>query len=289
MKNYSLFVFFLFALPLIVVLTSCGTTSNQAPEYARKYQYEDDGLNDDSANPPPVKQAIPKKEPKSRYGNPKSYTVFGKRYFVLNSSKGYKQTGGASWYGKKFHGERTSNGERYDMYAMSAAHKTLPLPSYVKVTNLDNQRNVIVRINDRGPFHQGRIIDLSYTAAHQLGIVAKGTGRVEVEAIDVENWQRQQSHNTTAIKTPGLSSRPVATGTGLSYIQVGAFADNNNAQVLATKLGLLLKQPVSIVKKKIKTQWLNIVKIGPLSSKIVEKITLKQLLDRGYSTARIVK
>lgn len=122
-------------------------------------------------------------EPLSRYGNPDSYEVFGKRYFVLDSARGYRERGGASWYGKKFHGRRTSSGEAYDMYEMTAAHRTLPLPSYVRVTHLGNGRSAIVRVNDRGPFHEDRIIDLSYAAAARLGLTEKGHARVEVEAL----------------------------------------------------------------------------------------------------------
>ena len=111
-----------------------------------------------------IPNAIPKKEPKSRYGNPKSYVVFGKRYYVMDSGKGYIEKGIASWDGTKFHGRRTSSGETYDMYAMTAAHKSLPLPTYVQVTNLSNSKFIVVKVNDRGPFHENRIIDLSYTA-----------------------------------------------------------------------------------------------------------------------------
>jgi len=117
-----------------------------------------------------IPDAIPRNEPLSRGGNQASYEVFGKRYYVLNSAEGFTERGVASWYGNKFHGNQTSNGEIYDMYAMTAAHKRLPLPSYVRVTNLKNQRSVVVRVNDRGPFHKGRIIDLSYVAAKKLGI-----------------------------------------------------------------------------------------------------------------------
>lgn len=134
---------------------------------------------DIALTPDPVVRA----EPKSRYGNPGSYEVFGKRYFVLDSARGYRERGGASWYGKKFHGRRTSSGEPYDMYAMTAAHRTLPLPSYVRVTRLDNGHSVIVRVNDRGPFHDDRIIDLSYAAAARLDIIERGHARVEVEAL----------------------------------------------------------------------------------------------------------
>jgi rare lipoprotein A len=122
-------------------------------------------------------------EPKSRYGNPSSYEVFDQRYFVLDKAEGYRERGGASWYGKKFHGRRTSSGEPYDMYEMTAAHRTLPLPSYVRVTHLGNGRSAIVRVNDRGPFHEDRIIDLSYAAAARLGITEAGHAPVEVEAL----------------------------------------------------------------------------------------------------------
>ena len=130
-----------------------------------------------------VPDATPAAEPRSRYGNPKTYEVMGKRYFVLNSADGYKEGGGASWYGTKFHGKRTSSGEPYDMYQMTAAHKTLPLPTYVRVTRKSNGRSVVVKVNDRGPFHTGRIIDLSYAAAAKLDLLQAGSAEVEVEAL----------------------------------------------------------------------------------------------------------
>lgn len=131
-----------------------------------------------------IPDAVPKAEPRSRYGNPPQYDVAGDRYFVLTSAAGYRERGRASWYGTKFHGKRTSSGEPYDMFAMTAAHKTLPLPTYVRVTNLANGRSVVVRVNDRGPFHQGRIIDLSYAAAAKLDMLQHGSTEVEVAAID---------------------------------------------------------------------------------------------------------
>lgn len=142
-----------------------------------------------------AEKVIPKVEPKSKYGNPKSYVVFGQRYYTLPTSKGYLEQGIASWYGTKFHGRRTSSGETYDMYAMTAAHKTLPLPTYARVTNKKNGRSIIVRINDRGPFHENRIIDLSYAAATKLGIVTMGTGLVEVRAIDPRTSRISQEHS----------------------------------------------------------------------------------------------
>ncbi|MGE5153682.1 MAG: septal ring lytic transglycosylase RlpA family protein [Bdellovibrio bacteriovorus] len=126
-------------------------------------------------------------EPLSRSGNPASYQVRGKRYFTKPTSAGHVERGLASWYGRQFHGRKTSSGERYNMYAMTAAHKTLPLPSYVRVTNMENGRSAVVKVNDRGPFHGPRVIDLSYSAAKKLGVINKGTAMVEVRAIDPAN------------------------------------------------------------------------------------------------------
>jgi len=137
----------------------------------------------DAPNPADIPNAVPKNEPLSPYGNPPEYERNGVTYHVLKSAKGYDKEGIASWYGPEFQGKRTSSGEPYDMYAMTAAHKTLPLPTYVEVTNLENGRKVIVRVNDRGPFAKNRLIDLSYVAALKLGIVASGTARVRVRAL----------------------------------------------------------------------------------------------------------
>jgi len=160
---------------LLGLLSGCSGTGDKIPEL------------------PDIADAVPKVEPKSKYGNPKSYVVFGKRYYTKSSSKGHVERGLASWYGKKFHGRKTSNGERYNMYAMTAAHKTLPLPTYVRVTNLTNGRSTVVRVNDRGPFHGKRIIDLSYSAARKLGMAAQGIAMVEIRAINPSDpkpdWQ----------------------------------------------------------------------------------------------------
>jgi rare lipoprotein A len=137
-----------------------------------------------AAAPPAVPEAAPRAEARSRHGNPPFYDVFGKRYYVLSSSAAYVERGVASWYGPGFHKVRTSTGEQYDMYGMTAAHKTLPLPAYVSVTNLQNGRSVVVRVNDRGPFVGNRIIDLSYTAASRLDMLRNGTAMVEVRALD---------------------------------------------------------------------------------------------------------
>jgi rare lipoprotein A len=167
------------ALTIPLLLSGCGNLPGGSSFFTRQ----------DSAPAHPVDvsnvaDAIPRVEPHSRYGNPESYVVFGQRYYVKKSSLNHVERGIASWYGTKFHGRRTSSGEPYDMLAMTAAHKSLPLPTYAEVTNLKNGRKIIVKINDRGPFKKSRIIDLSYAAAVKLGITKAGTGLVEVRAID---------------------------------------------------------------------------------------------------------
>lgn len=160
-------------------------------------------------DPDSVAEIEPRIEPHSAGGNPKNYRVFGKQYHVMQSSRGFTEKGNASWYGTKFHGQKTSNGERYDMYAISAAHKTLPIPTYLEVTNLENGRKLIVRVNDRGPFHSGRIIDLSYAAAAKLGYASKGTARVEIRAIDVAQYQREKLQTVTSTRSSPITITPL--------------------------------------------------------------------------------
>ena len=174
------------------------------------------------ANVESIPDAVPRVEPRSAHGNPPFYDVMGKRYFVLGAADGYVERGVASWYGPTFHGVNTSSGERYDMYGMTAAHKTLPLPTYARVTNLRNGRSITVRINDRGPFVSNRLIDLSYTAAAKLDMLREGTTFVEVRAL-----------------TPGVPdnlTRTSETPPPTLYVQVGAFADQGNAQRALTRL-----------------------------------------------------
>jgi rare lipoprotein A len=204
-----------------------------------------------------IPDAVPRYEPRSPYGNPPFYDVFGKRYFVLSSSADYVERGVASWYGPGFHKVRTSTGEIYDMYGMTAAHKTLPLPAYVRVTNLQNGRSVVVRVNDRGPFVGNRIIDLSYTAAAKLDMLRDGTAMVEVRTVgpasaptdigvssDAAPMTPAQAAGSEALPagaTPA-GAAPVAPAPVTSapvkalYLQAGAFADPANAERLATRL-----------------------------------------------------
>lgn len=174
-----------------------------------------------------IPDAVPKKEPLSKTGN-NSYKALGKKYHPMKTARGFKERGIASWYGKKFHGRRTSSGDKYDMFSMTAAHRVLPLPSYVSVSNLKNGKSVVVKVNDRGPFLHNRVIDLSYAAAYKLGIVATGTGLVEVAALDL-NAPKQ-----TAISKVPVSSRTVS-GVKL-FVQFGAFSIKSNAENLRRRL-----------------------------------------------------
>jgi rare lipoprotein A len=214
-----------------------------------------------------VRDAVPKKEPLARYGNHSPYTVLGKTYRVMSSSKGYHERGIASWYGSKFHGRRTSSGELYDMHLATAAHKSLPLPTYAEVTNLDNGRKMIVKINDRGPFHEGRIIDLSYAAAIKLGVDKTGTARVDVRTIDV--------------KTSKRASVKVADGT---FLQVGAFSRRKTADDLAGKMVAAQLKPVSIQK----SRGLYKVWIGPYASDSEIEAIIRHVVELGYERPHMV-
>ncbi len=201
-----------------------------------------------------VRPIVPKKEPKSRYGNPESYEVDGITYYVQQSAKNFRQEGVASWYGTKFHGRRTSSGEPYDMLQLTAAHKTLPIPCYVKVTNKDNGRELIVRVNDRGPFAKSRIIDLSYAAAHKLGMAHKGTANVVIETIDFPD---------TVSPAAPISSNESSNGKK-RFVQVGAYSNKASAQKLMKVLDREIDLPVTISTIKRAGKKLHRVRIGPI-------------------------
>lgn len=221
--------------------------------------------------------------PRSKQGNPPFYEVYGKRYTVKNSSTGYRERGVASWYGKKFHGRSTSSGERYNMYAMTAAHKTLPLPTNVRVTNLDNGRSITVRVNDRGPFVKNRLIDLSYTAAKELDIITNGTGMVEVVALNnstgATTAQNRQKQVATSLTSGGATHDNVR-----MFVQVGAFGEAANAKTLANKLSSNGINQVSIQKSVVNSSAIYKVQIGPVKDvdeydEIVQKVERLQLTD----------
>jgi len=190
-----------------------GESEKPLPPPSKGGYYKDDGP---GSTPPPnlaqIPDAEPKSEPLHRYAN-RPYRVFGTDYVPLAQLQAFRQRGVASWYGRRFHGQKTASGELYDMYAMTAAHPTLPIPSYIRVTNLANGRSVVVRVNDRGPFHASRIVDLSYAAAYRLGYIQAGSAQVELEAV--------------------LPSQQQA---GSVYVQVGAFASRENAESLQARV-----------------------------------------------------
>jgi len=235
-----------------------------------------------------IPDAVPRDEPRSRYGNPPSYVVNGKTYYVMNSSEGFSERGLASWYGEKFHGRRTSSGETYDMYAMTAAHKSLPLPTYVEVTNLDNGRRIVVKVNDRGPFHGNRVIDLSWTAASKLGILAKGTGLVEVRAID-RSYTAGKSTARPALEAPVTSvAVPKAqVGNNRFYIQVGAFSELVNAQKMYDKLAGFGNDLVTVSEAFVNGRPVYRVRIGPLDDFSVADRIVSNLGSYGISEHQI--
>ncbi|TBR45105.1 septal ring lytic transglycosylase RlpA family protein [Marinomonas agarivorans] len=265
----------LILLSLAFLLVACaGTnfkTSQSKADYAKlsgngRYSILQDHGPEDDAKLKEIPDLVPKKEPRSRAGNKSPYVVWGKKYWVMDSAEGFTQTGMASWYGKKFHGHKTSNGEIYDMYSYSAAHKNLPIPTYLRVTNLDNNLEVIVRVNDRGPFHDDRIIDLSYAAAAKLDYHKKGLARVKIEVVSAptdvsvgpSNWYSlnrnsaspaAKSTNTAntgsavldqsyAYKTDGITVAPPAYNPEeiFTHLQLGAFEQLELAQRLKQKV-----------------------------------------------------
>ncbi|MDT4840728.1 Endolytic peptidoglycan transglycosylase RlpA [compost metagenome] len=248
---------------------------------------------------------IPDAVPMPHYGPYKAnpYTVLGQTYYPMPDARNYKAVGTASWYGTKFHGQATANGEQYDLYGMSAAHKTLPLPSYVRVTNLDNGQSVILRVNDRGPFYSDRIIDLSFAAAKKLGYAESGTARVKVEGIDPQQWWAQQGRPVPMVlaqpQMAQVKPQPVAqvasapveqytpppqqhaaavlpvqidakknasVGASGLYLQVAAFANPDAAELLKAKLSETVSAPVFISSVVRNQQILHRVRLGPIGT-----------------------
>ncbi len=259
-----------------------------------------------------IPDAVPVDVTPSKYGNPETYEVFGKRYYPVDSSDGFSEKGIASWYGKKFHGRRTSSGEVYDMYKMTAAHKTLPIPVFVEVSNLDNGRKAIVKVNDRGPFHEGRVIDLSYAAATKLGVAATGTANVFIRVVD-KNFGKDvavastgaivdnvavghASIDHTAIDITAIGNaavdnaiEPSVVSDDKLFIQVAAFSDESNA---INFLRTLNNEGFRDVRMYIDSKTGNSVyrvKIGPLASQSVAEKVLVQLEQKNHKKLKIVK
>ena len=239
-----------------------------------------------------IPDAIPRSEPRSVRGNPASYEVYGQRYVVLANAAGFIERGVASWYGPDFHGKNTSSGEVYDMYAMTAAHKTLPIPCYARVTNLSNQRSIIVRINDRGPFVANRIVDLSYTAAARLDMLRNGTAFVELVVLTPgENsaaWPL--SAQAAELPAPPPATAPVTVPATLAasgmYMRVGTFASRDNALKLQSRLqaagiadALLVATDSSLTR----------VRIGPLASVDEYDTLMARLTALGIRSVQLAR
>jgi len=279
----------LFIILLFTLLNGCSSG---------RYQQKHDSTPTRLPNNAELQDATPRAQAYSRGGN-KDYQVWGKDYKVLTSAEGFEQTGIASWYGKKFHGHLTSNGEIYDMYAMSAAHKNLPLPTYLKVTNTANDKSVIVRVNDRGPFHQSRIIDLSYSAAYKLDMLKTGTAQVHIVAITdfsakkvvkqaaSDKISSDQLTLTTKQQTPQTSTVTPATAPKSSmsistpYIQVFATTKKELAMSTANKLAAQYKQQTSYLEIK----GLYRIQIGPITDLATLNALLSTLKKNGYPSA----
>lgn len=292
---------------VLIVLALVGCQS--APPQSSRYSQKQDSAPKHVAKKPETLDAVPKYEA-YRMFNSRPYKVLGKHYTPMNSGKGYEEVGYASWYGQKFHGHLTSNGETYNMFAMSAAHKTLPLPSYVRVTNLENNKKAIVRVNDRGPFHDNRIIDLSYAAAVKLGYHSKGTAKVKLEVIHFDEQNNVTVGNSPSVTydeylgiavgpSPEIASNspkpPIAlttadTSTKVSnsntmvdaiYIQVAALSNAEKAKSISNVLSALYQIPAHLPVAD------NIYKLqlGPIHDEAVVAEVLEQLKQNGYPNA----
>ncbi|AHV91867.1 septal ring lytic transglycosylase RlpA family protein [Bordetella holmesii] len=283
---------------LAVVLAGCSTPGKRGGGY-----YKDDGPD---ANPPAnldsIPDAVPRLEPLASGAN-RPYVVFGKRYVPDLTEQAFRQEGIASWYGKKFHGNSTSIGEPYDMYSMTAAHPTMPVPSYARVTSKVNGRSVIVRVNDRGPFHSDRIMDLSYVAAHKLGIIGPGSGAVVVERILPSEIRTMMANGGAASAVNGmepvaLADLPAATPTALPlpapspqaspparraapgsiYLQLGAFSQAANAHNVVNKVnGMMTGEPAATVEP---ANSLYRVRMGPYASREAALEAVRRVSDR---------
>ena len=293
----------LFLAVLLVALSACSRlTLQDGPPESGATAMITDGAPKSPIDLSKIAEPVPREEPRSRYGNPQTYSVNGRQYRTLGSAKGYRERGLASWYGTKFHGQRTSSGEIYDMHQFTAAHKTLPLPTYVQVTNLANNRSITVKVNDRGPFHDERIIDLSYVAAMKLGLIETGTATVEVKTIETTPRSAMPLPATplpiSASATP-LPATPATehqqptllpkTRQGDKFFQIGAFAVPANAQALIARL-LRAGIPNSrIVPPRDNGDNFHRVIIGPIASS--EKIPAlnKQLEMLGIQDVKIYR
>lgn len=300
-----------FAALLALVLAGCSSTPDREADPDRPLGDAAYDSYPDPADVPRDLALIPEPEPRddppSRYGNPPEYEVFGQRYRTLGTSDGFEEEGLASWYGTKFHGRRTSSGEPYDMYAMTAAHKSLPLPSYVEVTNLENHKQVVVRVNDRGPFVDGRIIDLSYAAAHRIDMTDAGVARVRIRAVgpgDVRPGERvaaapepveeivEATPDAAGATTDSTTAPPRDNGeiAGAGrFVQVGAFAERHSAEQVREDLRALGFESVGISSvARENGADLHRVRIGPLADGEAIRTVTDRLQGAAHVDYRVV-
>ncbi|SDM71708.1 rare lipoprotein A [Franzmannia pantelleriensis] len=292
--------------------TGSSTSSDATSTASGRYSMSRDAYPDLPPDVSNVPDAEPRVEPRSRGGNRPTYEVWGETYQVLSDEVGYSNQGIASWYGEKFHGYATANGEIYDMYLMTAAHRSLPLPSFVRVTSVDNGRSVIVRVNDRGPFHDNREIDLSYAAAARLDILDSGTGKVRVEAIDPVAWQQNRGNGSSQVaeverpardvaeqvasQAPASSVSPArevaatpasdngAAGDAAVYLQVAALGSVSNAEALKSRLQSELNQPVRVASD----ASVHRVQVGPVSDASRVEPLRDELRRAGFEQTLVI-
>lgn len=279
----------LLAIVAAMLLGGCAS----APEtgHSSRYTLATDRAPSGNFDASVLSDAVPVYEDPRRAGNKSRYTVWGKEYRVFDSNEGYVERGTASWYGEKFHGHKTSNGEIFDMYTMTAAHKSLRIPGYARVTNLDNGKSVIVRVNDRGPFHGDRIIDLSYAAAKKLGFQSRGTARVEVAAITVRQDGRMfLAGEPFALEdSPGYAEGPVkasgdmATNTESLFLQLGSFSSRDPAEKLLGQVRLVLENPTRVRAVDTASGRFHRVQVGPFRDEGSARETQSLLEARGFS------
>src|SRR5690554_4806357 len=281
----------------VVLVSGCASTPAPAPEadHSSRYTIKQYRAPTSEYYSSGLTHAVPRYEQPRTAGNRSPYTVWGKSYRVIDSNDGYVARGTASWYGEKFHGHKTSNGEVFDMYAMSAAHKSLRIPGYARVTNLDNGQSVIVRVNDRGPFHDDRLIDLSYAAAKKLGYKSKGTARVEVAAITV----REDGSMTLAGKPfkPGVGAPVVAAApvTGQSagensglFVQLGSFSQRDPAEALLAKARGVIETPMRVREVTTGSGRFHRAQIGPFNDESEARHAQNLLESRGFGQSIVL-
>ena len=275
------------------LLSSCSSTPKS--RYAMKH----DAYPSRKLNASEIKDAVPQQVERSTSGNKSPYTVLGETYHIIDDPRGFTETGEASWYGLKFQGHMTSSGETYDMYSMTAAHKTLPIPTYIRVTNLDNGLSTVVRVNDRGPFHEGRIIDLSYAAATKLDYADKGTAHVKIEVLEAgEKFTVKEARNDIKPLAPEYHAQAIKPAVphkemknepnyhlpSNTYLQIAAFSSRQSAELSVQKLEPLTELPVTIREN----NHLFKVQIGPVTDNF-DLLELRELiLDKGLGLPTVV-